>query len=98
MNKAIPAALVAGLMLVGCARTTRVESAGEVDVIATPVDARTLPGGTSLDVTLDSEIGTKVSKVGDTFTATVVNAVMAQNGAMVDLIPMKARVSAAMAR
>jgi hypothetical protein len=83
MQKAIPAALVAGLMLVGCARTTRVESAGEVDVSATPVDARSLPGGTSIDVTLDNEIGTKVSKVGDTFTATVVNAIMASNGATV---------------
>ena len=65
MQKAIPAALVAGLMLVGCARTARVESAGEVDVSSTPVDARTLPGGTSLDVTLDN------GETGDSVTFTV---------------------------
>jgi hypothetical protein len=33
-----------------------------------------------MDVRLDNEIGTKSSKVGDTFTATVINAVTAQNG------------------
>jgi hypothetical protein len=83
MNKTIPAALVAGLMLVGCARQTRVESAGDVELSATPVDAYTLPGGTTVEVRLDQEIGTKVSKVGDSFTATVENAVVAQNGATV---------------
>jgi hypothetical protein len=83
MHKAIPAALVAGVLLIGCARQSRVESGGEVDLSATPVDARTLPGGTAVEVTLDQEIGTKVSKVGDTFTATVANAIVAQNGATV---------------
>jgi hypothetical protein len=83
MHKAIPAALVAGVILIGCARQTRVESGGEVDLSATPVDARTLPGGTTVEVNLDQEIGTKVSKVGDTFTATVANAIVAQNGATV---------------
>jgi hypothetical protein len=83
MNRAIPAALVAGLMLVGCARTTRVESGGEVDLSTTPVDARTLPGGTTIETRLDQELGTKTSKVGDSFSATVMNAVVAQNGATV---------------
>ena len=35
----------------------------------------------TIDVRLDQEIGTKSSKVGDSFSATVVNAVVAQNGA-----------------
>lgn len=83
MHKVIPAVMIAGLMLTGCARQSRVESTGEVDLSATPVDARTLPGGTSINVTLDNEIGTKASKVGDMFTATVANAVVAQNGATV---------------
>lgn len=83
MHKTIPAALVAGLMLVGCARQTRVESAGDVDVSATPVDATMLPGGSTVEVRLDQEIGTKASKVGDHFTATVESAVVAQNGATV---------------
>lgn len=83
MHKTIPAALVAGLMLVGCARQTRVESAGDVAVSTTPADATMLPGGSTVEVRLDQEIGTKVSKVGDHFTATVENAVVAQNGATV---------------
>ena len=83
MRKIIPAALVAGLMLAGCARTMRVESGGDVDLGSTPVDARILPGGSTIEVTLDNEIGTKVSKVGDAFSATVQNAVVAQNGVTV---------------
>lgn len=83
MNRTIPAALVAGLMLVGCARQTRVESAGDVDLSTTPVDATMLPGGSTVEVRLDQEIGTKTNKVGDTFTATVDNAVVATNGATV---------------
>lgn len=83
MNRTIPAALVAGLMLVGCARQTRVESAGDVDLSATPADATMLPGGSTVEVRLDQEIGTKTNKVGDTFTATVDNAVVATNGATV---------------
>jgi hypothetical protein len=54
-----------------------------VDLPATPVDARTLPSGSTVEVRLDQEIGTKVSKVGDSFTATVENAVVAQNGVTV---------------
>ena len=72
--------LVAGLLVAGCARQARVESSGDVAISASPVDSRSLPSGTSLDVRLDNEIGTKSSKVGDTFTATVTNAVTAQNG------------------
>jgi hypothetical protein len=83
MRKAIPAGLLAGLMLVACARTARVESGGEVDLGTTAIDARSLPSGTVMEVRLDQEIGTKSSKVGDTFTATVQQAVVAQNGATV---------------
>ncbi len=75
------AGLVAGLLFTGCARQARVESSGDVAVSASPADSRSLPSGTSMDVRLDNEIGTKSSKVGDTFTATVTNAVVAQNGA-----------------
>lgn len=74
------AKLVAGLLLAGCARQARVESAGDVAISSSPADSRSLPSGTTLDVKLDNEIGTKSSKVGDTFTATVANAVVAQNG------------------
>ena len=90
MRKAIPAGLLAGLMLVACARQTRVESAGEVDLGTSAIDARTLPSGTVLQARLDQEIGTKSSKVGDMFTATVEQAVVAQNGATV--VPAGAKV------
>ena len=75
------AGLVVGLLFSGCARQATVESAGDVAISASPTDARSLPSGTTVDVTLDQEIGTKSSKVGDTFTATVTSAIVAQNGA-----------------
>ncbi len=74
------AGLVVGLLLSGCARQATMESTGDVAISASPTDSRTLPSGTTLDITLDQEIGTKSSKVGDTFSATVTNAVVAQNG------------------
>lgn len=82
--------LVAGLVLVGCARTTRVESTGDVALSTTPADARVLPSGSTLSITLDQEIGTKSSRVGDTFTGTVDNAIVASNGATV--VPAGSRV------
>jgi hypothetical protein len=77
----LAAGLVVGLLFAGCARQASVESTGDVAISASPTDARSLPSGTTIDVRLDQEIGTKSSKVGDTFTATVQNAVMASNGA-----------------
>ncbi|MGQ0640391.1 MAG: hypothetical protein ACT4P6_06395, partial [Gemmatimonadaceae bacterium] len=74
------AVLVAGFMVAGCARTTRVESTGDVALSSTPADSRVLPSGTTLGIRLDQEIGTKVSKVGDTFSGTVETAVVASNG------------------
>lgn len=74
------ASLVVGLLLAGCARQATMESAGDVAISSSPTDAMSLPSGTTLDVRLDQEIGTKSSKVGDTFTATVTNAVVATNG------------------
>ncbi len=83
MRKAIPAAIIGGLMFVACARQARIESGGDVDLSATPLDARILPSGIAVDVRLDREIGTKASRVGDQFSATVEHAVVAQNGATV---------------
>ncbi|HEV8365411.1 MAG TPA: hypothetical protein VGQ52_17975 [Gemmatimonadaceae bacterium] len=75
--------LAAGLVLVGCARQTRVESTGDVALNTTPADSRVLPAGATLEVRLDQEIGTKSSRVGDTFTATVDKQVVASNGEVV---------------
>jgi hypothetical protein len=82
--------MLAGLVLSGCARQATVESPGDVDISATPTDARSIPSGTTLDVRLDNEIGTKSSKVGDTFSATVEEAVVASNGATA--VPVGSRV------
>lgn len=80
MYRSIPLALGA-LAFAACANNARVESsAGDVAISATPATASSLPPGTQLDVTLDNAIGTKVSHLGDAFTATVQNAVVAQNG------------------
>ena len=73
--------LAAALLIAGCARQAIVESTGDVAISSSPADARSLPTGTNVDVRLDQEIGTKSSKVGDNFTATVVSPIVATNGA-----------------
>ena len=80
----------------GCARAATVESesAGTLEPVTstgvTPVDARTLPSGVDLELTLDQAIGTKNSRVGQEFSATVRNSVYAQNGRVV--VPAGAKV------
>jgi hypothetical protein len=75
----------AALALAACAtsRTTRVESSGSVSDEVIPVNASVLPAGATLQAKLDQTLGTKQSKVGDSFTATVENTITAQNGATV---------------
>src|SRR5918999_2602577 len=88
-------ALVASATL-GCARAATVESesAGTLEPVmstgVTPVNARTLPSGVDLELTPDQTIGTKHSRVGQEFSATVRNAVHAQNGRVV--VPAGAKV------
>ena len=81
MRKGIAAMYaLAALATVGaCARTTTVESGGDV-APATAVNANSLPTGSVVTVALDQPVGTKTSKVGDTFSATVVDAIVASNG------------------
>jgi hypothetical protein len=75
--------------LAGCATTNRattVESGGEVaasSTVITPANNRTLPAGATLSTTLDQSLGTKVSKAGDTFTATVASTLYASDGSVV---------------
>jgi hypothetical protein len=91
MHSKTAAAMIAGLVLIGCARQTRLESGGDVELNTLPADARYLPSGTTLSVRLDRELGTKVSRVGDAFTATVENDVVATNG--VTVVPRGATVT-----
>ncbi|MFN2567499.1 MAG: hypothetical protein ABR499_21095 [Gemmatimonadaceae bacterium] len=80
----------------GCTRaaTVQSESAGTLEPVmstgVTPVNARTLPAGVDLELTLDQAIGTKNSRVGQEFSATVRNTVHAQNGRVV--VPAGAKV------
>ena len=71
---------VAAMISAGaCSRATTVESSGDV-AVPTPVSANNLPTGSVVNVTLDQQVGTKTSKVGDTFSATVTDAIVASNG------------------
>ena len=81
MTKTVPMvfALAAVVATGACSRATTVESTGDVTP-ATPVSANALPAGAVVNVTLDQPVGTKTSKVGDTFSATVVDPIMASNG------------------
>jgi hypothetical protein len=89
---ATTAAIGTVLVLQACGglnrRTTTVESGGEISgsantAVITPINNRTIPVGASLVATLDRTLGTKVSKAGDMFTATVSTSLMAQDGSVV---------------
>ena len=81
-HKRIGTIVVTSMLVGACASSPKVVTAGgEVSQpVATPANARTLPSGTMLDLTLDQQLGTQTSHTGDMFSATVVNAVIAQNG------------------
>ena len=88
----ITAALGAAFMLAACAsanqRSTTVESGGDVtsstDIVPiTPANNRSIPVGATVMATLDNALGTKVSKAGDSFTATVSSDLRAQDGSIV---------------
>jgi hypothetical protein len=73
-------AIAIAVAATACARTAHVETApGQIES-ATPANANTLPAGTEMTARLNQSLGTKSSKVGDQFTATVTEAVVARNG------------------
>jgi YmgG-like glycine-zipper protein len=75
-------ALVSLIGIAACASSPTVQTAGG-DVAtpsATPVNARTLPAGATMNLALDQQLGTESSHVGDTFSATTIDPVIAQNG------------------
>lgn len=75
----------ATVALAGCQRSVEVVSGGEVAPV-TPVvspNSRVLSAGSTMEVQLNQQLSTRDSRVGDTFTATVVNNVMAANGEVV---------------
>jgi hypothetical protein len=96
MWKEVAILAIGATTALGCSRVATVESqsAGAVEPVmstgVTPVNARTLPSGVDLELTLDQSIGTKHSRVGQEFSATVRNTVHAQNGRVV--VPAGAKV------
>src|SRR5436190_14530847 len=80
-HKRIGLAVVTSFFLAACASTPKVQTAGgDISTPVTPANARTLPAGSMMDLTLDQQLGTASSHTGDQFSATVTNAVIAQNG------------------
>jgi hypothetical protein len=82
---------VTTVVAAACTQPARIEttSGGEV-ASSVPASANALPAGTMVTARLDQSLGTKSNKVGDQFTATTTEAVMAQNGQTV--VPAGAKV------
>jgi hypothetical protein len=80
--KSVVVLVGAAIAFSACAKTMQVESGGEVGSVI-PANANSIPTGTAITARLDQSLGAKTSHVGDQFTATVTNAVMASNGATV---------------
>jgi hypothetical protein len=85
---AIGAVVTTMAMLAACGaanRTTTVESSGDVatGAVVTPVNNRSIPAGARFTATLDQSLGTKISKAGDFFSATVSSPLYAADGSVV---------------
>jgi hypothetical protein len=82
MRYGTAALTIAVLATSACARSATVESTGDVapQPTVTPATSNSLPVGTTMQVRLNNELGTESSKVGDTFTATVLNDVRSSDG------------------
>lgn len=72
----------AAATMLGCARRVDVVSGGEVMAVV-PANANTLPAGSTMHARLNQSLSTENTKVGDAFTLTVTNNVVAQNGEVV---------------
>lgn len=75
-------AAILALAPVAC-RTAEVESGPPIGAQPAPPTADAIPAGTLLEVELDQTIGTERNRVGDRFTATVTDPLIAQNGQVV---------------
>lgn len=68
---------------IACARGVRVESESSGAIAVTPANTRMLPAGVDMLLGLDQAVGTKNSRVGQEFSATLQDDVRAQNGRVV---------------
>jgi hypothetical protein len=75
------AAAAAALLAAGCATVpAETPAAGSVQPAPAPADARAIPRGTILNVSLDQELSTTSTRVGDTFSVSVLEPLVALNG------------------
>ena len=72
--------LVVVAAALGACATTKVQSAGGTLADITPANARLLPAGSELRVRTNAKLSGKNNHVGDEFTATVTDNLVAQNG------------------
>jgi hypothetical protein len=85
------AILASAVVAAACTQPARIETTSSGDVApSTPASANSLPAGTTMRARLDQSLGTKSNKVSDQFTATITDAVTAQNGQTV--VPSGAKV------
>lgn len=94
MRRILMTALAAGLagsLAAGCAAVPMDTAPAAVQPAPPPPDARAVPTGTVLNVRLDGELSTTATRVGDGFTMTVTDPLIAQNGQTV--VPSGATVS-----
>jgi hypothetical protein len=83
MTRKLMAILAGGVLAGGCAAAP-VETAPVSPMPAPPpADARAIPAQTVLNVLLDRELSPATARVGDTFTVSVEEALVARNGAVV---------------
>ncbi|MEP6495902.1 MAG: hypothetical protein ABJF01_24695 [bacterium] len=76
--------------IAACASPGTVSSSGGEIASVVPANSRSIPAGTVIESTLDQPIGTKTSHVGDGFSATITNPVVAGNSRTV--VPVGAKV------
>ena len=80
MKRQLTVMIGAAAVLSACAQNAQVQSSGEV-APATPANRNYLPAGTTMSVRLNESLGTVSSKEGDRFTGTLIDPVVATNGA-----------------
>jgi hypothetical protein len=80
MMRAMMTLVVSGFALTACATAPAVETPVAPMPAPPPQDASAIPAGTHLMVALQNELNTTTTQVGDVFTATVVEPLIAVNG------------------
>jgi hypothetical protein len=83
MTRAMMVMLVSGFALTACQTMPAAETPVTPMPAPPPPDASAIPAGTHLNVELQNELNTTTTNVGDVFTVTVAEALVATNGVTV---------------